>query len=101
MAREAEEKLALVGGCGFCREAVVAARERPSEERRGREKRWNLEENSLADLEVKGCLYVLKRNHRIQRQRLTNCVAEPRMRDCESLRRGGPKQAGRENLGGG
>lgn len=46
MAREEEEKLA--GGCCFCRDAVEAATERLREERIGREKRWNLEENSLA-----------------------------------------------------
>ena len=49
MAREEEEKLAG-GGC-FCRDAVVAARERLSDERMGREKRWNFEENSLAGVE--------------------------------------------------
>jgi hypothetical protein len=41
MAREEEEKLA--GECCFCRDAVVAARERPNEERKGRENRWNFE----------------------------------------------------------
>jgi len=48
MARDVVEKLAVAWGCGFCNEADAAAVERESEERSGRAKRENLEENSLA-----------------------------------------------------
>jgi hypothetical protein len=65
MARDAEEKLAVVGGCGFCRDVVAAARERLSDERIGREKRWNFDENSLADLRRRQGVYMYEKDSRI------------------------------------
>lgn len=81
MAREEEEKLA--GGC-FCRDAVEAAMERLRDARTGREKRWNLEENSLA-IDREGIEMFISGEKRVFcRWRLTNCEAQARVRDCKS-----------------